>query len=169
MRLKRTHADRAESLLGILQHNRKITHHLIRQIEAQEKQMTCKGLFGLLRIQKNKPLFFSPLIGSPPSTLHHPHSLRRQSPCSLPVSYLFHTSGCTFYCRFEVPRDLLVRVRKTKAKDQKGTDGLKKKLGILGKDTKPLVLATGSWRLQVFSNLTKYFTNCLCSSLSRQA
>ena len=60
-------------------------------------------------------------------------------------------------------------VTETKAKEQKGMDGLNEKLGVPREDAGPRVYPTGSWRVQVFSNLAKYFTNCLRRSLGRPA
>lgn len=58
------------------------------------------------------------------------------------------------------PGDLPARISETKAKKQKGIDGLKKKLRILSEDTDHLFYPIGYWHPQVFSSLAKYFTNC---------
>lgn len=52
------------------------------------------------------------------------------------------------------PRDLPVRIAETKAKEQKGIDGLKKKLGVLSEDSRPLVL---SYRFTVSAG---FFQSC---------
>lgn len=60
-----------------------------------------------------------------------------------------------------------MRVTETEAEQQKITDELKGTLGVLRKDHR--FYPACSWHLQVLSNLTRYFTNCLCSLLSSQA